>query len=107
MAVLVLALISKIPLGKKNSRTQKSFYSKIPSKLQKLNILFKYLLQVELYLYKGVNSHDSHVWLTLGIVHQVEVDQLFQLQVVSLHAVHNIWEQSTKRRGEEKVLHSV
>lgn len=50
-----------------------------------------------MYLDKGVNSHDGHVWLTLGIVHQIEVDQLFQFQIVRLHAVHNIWKQGTKR----------
>lgn len=46
-----------------------------------------------MYLDKRVNSHDGHVRLALGIVHQVEVDQLFQLQVVRLHAVYNIWEE--------------
>lgn len=56
------------------------------------------LWQTEFYLHKGVNSHDSHVRLTLGIVHQIEVDQLFQFQIVSLHAVHNIWEQSTEKK---------
>lgn len=50
-----------------------------------------------MYLHKCVNSHDSHVWLAFGIVHQVEVNQLFQFQVVRLHAVHNIWKQSTAR----------
>lgn len=48
-----------------------------------------------MYLYEGVDCHDSHIWLTLGIVHQVEVNQLLQFQVVCLHAVDNIWEQST------------
>lgn len=52
---------------------------------------------MELYLYKGVNSHDSHVWLTLGIVHQVEVDQFFQFQVIRLHAVDDVREQSTEQ----------
>lgn len=50
----------------------------------------------ELYLYKGINSHDGHVGLTLGIVHQVEVHQLFQFQVVCLHAVHDIGEQGAE-----------
>lgn len=51
------------------------------------------------YLNKGVHSHDGHVWLTLSVVHQVEVDQLFQFQVVRLHTIHNIWEQSTKKKN--------
>lgn len=45
------------------------------------------------YLHKAVDSHDGHVWLAFGIVHQVQVDQLLQLQVVSLHAVDNVREQ--------------
>lgn len=57
--------------------------------------------KTELHLDKRVNGHDSHVWLALGIVHQVEVDQLFQFQVVRLHAIHNIWEKSTA--GEQVV----
>ena len=42
---------------------------------------------------EGVNCHDGHVWLALGVVHQVEVDQLFQLEVVSLHAVGHVRKQ--------------
>ncbi len=30
------------------------------------------------------DGHDGHVRLTLGVVHQVEVDELLQLQVVGL-----------------------
>lgn len=50
-------------------------------------------------LNKAVDSHDGHIWLTLGIVHQVQVHKLLELQVISLHAVHNIWE---KRAGKPK-----
>lgn len=57
----------------------------------------------ERYLYKGVHSHDSHVWLTLGIVHQVQIDKLFQFQVVRLHAVHDVGEQSTAPGTENYV----
>lgn len=57
----------------------------------------------ECYLYKGVYSHDGHVWLALGVVHQVQIDQLFQFQVVRLHAVHDIGEQSTAQGTENYV----
>jgi hypothetical protein len=43
-------------------------------------------------LYEGINSHDCHVGLTLGVVHEVQVDQLFQFKVVCLHTVDNIRE---------------
>ncbi len=33
---------------------------------------------------EGVDGHDGHLRLGLGVVHQVEVHQLLQLQVVSL-----------------------
>jgi len=46
---------------------------------------------------KCVDSHDCHIWLTLGIVHQIQVHQFFQLQVVSLDTIHNIGKQSTEK----------
>lgn len=46
------------------------------------------------YLDKSVNSHDGHIWLRLGIVHQIQVNQLLQLKIVRLHTVDNIGEQS-------------
>lgn len=54
----------------------------------------------ECYLYKGVHGHDGHVWLTLGVVHQVKIDQLFQFQVVRLHAVHDVREQGAAQGTE-------
>lgn len=39
---------------------------------------------------EGVDGQDSEVWLRLCIVHEVKVDELLQLEVVSLHAVHHI-----------------
>lgn len=57
----------------------------------------------ECYLHKGVDGHDGHVWLTLGVVHQVKIDQLFQLQVVRLHAVHDVREQSAAQGTENYV----
>ena len=42
---------------------------------------------------KGVDCHDGHVWLRLGVVHQVQVHQLLQFLVVRLHAVDHIGEQ--------------
>lgn len=49
------------------------------------------------HLHKGVDGHDGHVGLTLGIVHQVQVHQLLQLQVVRLHTVHHVGEEGTGR----------
>ena len=37
-----------------------------------------------------VDSQDGQVWLRLGVVHQVEIDKLLQLEVVCLHAVHHV-----------------
>lgn len=45
------------------------------------------------YLDERVDRHDGHVRLALSIVHQVQIHQLFQLQIVGLHAVHHIGEQ--------------
>ena len=46
-------------------------------------------------LNKCVDSHDDgHVGLRLSIVHQIQVDQLLQLQVVCLHAVDHVREES-------------
>lgn len=52
------------------------------------------------YLHKAVDSHNGHVWLTFGVVHQVQIHQLLQLQVVSLHTVHNI---RKERAGQIRV----
>lgn len=51
--------------------------------------------QAPIHLHKGVDSHDGHVGLTLGIVHQIQVHQLLQLQVVCLHTVHHVGEEGT------------
>ena len=56
------------------------------------------------YLHKAVDSHDGHVWLTLGIVHQVEIHQLLQFQIVRLHTVHYIWKERTEEREREGEL---
>lgn len=59
---------------------------------------------------EAVDGHDGHVWLALSIVHQVEVDQLLQLQIVCLHAVHHIREQRAESRvqsGFVKVIQNV
>uniref|UniRef100_A0A6B0UVI6 Uncharacterized protein n=1 Tax=Ixodes ricinus TaxID=34613 RepID=A0A6B0UVI6_IXORI len=44
--------------------------------------------------YKCVHSHYSHIRLTLCVVHEVQVHQFLQLQVVRLHAVHHVGEES-------------
>ena len=43
---------------------------------------------------EGVDGHDGHVRLTLGVVHQVEINQLLQFEVVRLHAVRDIRKES-------------
>ncbi len=43
--------------------------------------------------HERVHRHDGHVRLRLRVVHQVEVDQLLELEVVRLHAVHHVREE--------------
>lgn len=42
-----------------------------------------------------IDSHDSQIWLTLGIVHEIKIDELLQLNVIGLHAIHDIREERT------------
>lgn len=49
------------------------------------------------YLDKRINSHNSQVRLTLGVVHQVQVDKLLQFQIIRLHAVDHIREQRAEQ----------
>ena len=51
---------------------------------------------------EGVDGHDGHVRLTLGVVHEVEIDELLQLQVVGLHAVDDVREQRT---AQQSIVH--
>lgn len=48
------------------------------------------------HIHKCIDGHDSEVWLTLGVVHQVQIDEFLQFKVICLHTVHHIWEQLTK-----------
>lgn len=57
------------------------------------------------YLHEAVDSHDGHVRLALGVVHQVEIDQLLELQVIGLHAVNHVWKQRAGRR-QTQTLHN-
>ena len=45
------------------------------------------------HLDKRVYCHDSQVRLRLGIIDEIEINQLLELHVVSLHAVDNIREE--------------
>ena len=45
------------------------------------------------HLDKGVHSHDGQVRLRLCVVDEVQVHQLLQLQVLCLHAIHNVREE--------------
>ena len=48
------------------------------------------------YLDECVDCHNGHVGLTLGIVHEVEVDKFLQLQILSLHTVDHVREQGAE-----------
>ena len=42
---------------------------------------------------KGVDGQDAKLWVGLGVVHEVEIDQLLLLQVVCLHVLDHVGEQ--------------
>ena len=44
----------------------------------------------ESYLDERVDGHDGQLGLSLGIVHQVQIHQLLQLQIIRLNAVDDI-----------------
>ena len=48
------------------------------------------------YLSKCCNAHDSNIWLTLSVVHKVQVTQFLQLNVVGLHVFDHIRKQHAK-----------
>ena len=50
---------------------------------------------------EGVNSEDGQIGLRLGVVHEIEVDQLLQLKVVGLHAIHHIRKQRANTGRKE------
>lgn len=45
------------------------------------------------HLNERVDGHDGHIGLRLGVVHQVQIDQLLQLEIVRLHAVDDVREE--------------
>ena len=55
-----------------------------------------------MYLDKCVDGHDGHIWLRLGIIHQVQIHKFLQFQVVCLHTVHHIGKQGTIENNEEQ-----
>lgn len=46
-----------------------------------------------MHLDECVDRHDGQVGLCLGIVDEIQVHKLLQLQVVRLHAVYDVWEE--------------
>ena len=44
---------------------------------------------------KGIDSHDSHIWLRLSVVHEIKVHKFLQLQIIGLHTIDDIRKQST------------
>ena len=45
------------------------------------------------HLYEGVDRKNREVGLALGVVDQIQVDQLLQLDVLGLDTVHNVGEE--------------
>jgi len=46
-----------------------------------------------MYFDKCVDGHDRHVGLTLGVVHQIQIDKLLELKIVRLHAIYDVRKQ--------------
>jgi len=46
------------------------------------------------YLNERVDCHDGHVGLGLCVVHQIQIDEFLELQIVGLHAINNIRKES-------------
>ena len=44
-------------------------------------------------LLERVDRHNHQIWLRLGVVDNVEVNELFQLNRLSLHALDHVWEE--------------
>lgn len=44
---------------------------------------------------KSVDCQDSKIRLRFGVIHQVQVNQFLQLQIISLHAVDHVCKQRT------------
>jgi hypothetical protein len=42
---------------------------------------------------EGVDGHDGKVGLRLGVVHEVQIDELLELEVIRLHAVDDVGEE--------------
>ena len=59
-------------------------------------------------LHKGVDSQNGQIRLALGIIHDVQINKLFQLQIISHHTFNNLGEQNRdvpekrRRRIREK-----
>ena len=45
-------------------------------------------------LHKSVDSQNGQIRLALSIIHDVQINEFFQLQVISHHALHNLREQN-------------
>lgn len=49
--------------------------------------------EIATYLYESVHRHNGHVRLGFCVIHQIQIDELLQFEVVGLHAVDYVWEQ--------------
>jgi hypothetical protein len=62
-------------------------------------------------LHKGVHSQQRQVRVALGVVDQVEIHQLFQLQILGLDAVHDVCEEGgdvfANRHVGDDLLHGI
>ena len=63
------------------------------------------------HLDERVDGHDRQVGVGLGVVDEVEVDELLHLDVVGAHAVDDVWEERVHvlahRDGGDDLLHGV
>lgn len=56
------------------------------------------------HLDKGIDSHYGHVRLTLGVIHQIEIDKLLEFEIVRLHAIDDIGKQRTEQKESKNTL---
>jgi hypothetical protein len=55
--------------------------------------MFEFSVHVT-HLNERVDCHDCHVWLRFCVVHEIQIHELLKLQIVGLHAVDDVGEES-------------
>lgn len=56
------------------------------------------------HLDKRIHSHDSHIGLTLGVIHQIEIYKFLEFKIVSLHAIDDVRKQGTGQQKRKVTL---